>query len=70
MIFVFSWNQQERDLGPAEWRDCAHCGNHGRWRQVEVAHRLTIFFVPVLTMGHTRWTVCPVCRTGYRAPNG
>lgn len=67
MIVIFGWGRHETDLGPAEWRDCKHCGNHGRWREIEVANRFSLFFVPVLSAGRKRWQVCPFCRTGFPA---
>ena len=65
MFFIFGWGKQVRDLGPADLRTCTHCNNQVRFRRTELANRLTLFFIPVLTVGRSRWEICPICERGY-----
>ena len=65
MFLMVGLRPYRRDLGPVDYRTCTHCNNHGRWRRAELSNRLTLFFVPVLTLNRSTWDVCPVCGRGY-----
>ncbi|PIV81705.1 zinc-ribbon domain-containing protein [bacterium CG17_big_fil_post_rev_8_21_14_2_50_64_8] len=68
MFFLIGWNKHSRDLGPVGEQTCAHCHNTTRWRRVELSNRLTLFFIPILTTGRSRWDICPICQRGFEVP--